>query len=152
MKQVKLFTVSQPSQKQELSTADSSLVKIMTALKTGDWSKITDTDFTKYYIMRHNTVFKKRIVFDRYTSVTAIREGLRLRYNIQKKDMVKVINNLLDAYSKDPNCWGYLSFSMIINNIALIDRLMKKVLAQPRAMSVSLPAELKQQYEGKEVF
>ena len=141
-------------EKKSLSRADKSIAKILKAKRTGDWSNVNDTDFTNYYIQTHNSIMDKRIVFDFYIAVTAIREGLRLRYKIPKEEMCYYINQLLKVYREIEDEFNYLSFNMIKNNIPLMDVLINTVREQEdeSEYETKVEKEVKEKYKDKKVF
>lgn len=153
MTQKHLFEVKKV-EKKPLSKSDKSVVKILKAKKSGNWGNVTDTDFTNYYIQTHNAIMDKRIVFDFYTAVTSIREGLRLRYDIPKEKMCYYINKLLEVYSKIEDEFDYLSFNMIKNNIPLMDMLIKAVEEKTfdTDYETEIKEEVKEKYRDKKVF
>jgi hypothetical protein len=153
MGQKYLFKVKKVDKK-PLSKLDKSIVKILEAKRTDNWDNINDTDFTNYYIQTHNIILDKRIVFDFYISVTSIREGLRLRYEIPKEKMCYYINRLLRLYKEIENNFDYLSFNMIKNNIPLMDKLINVVKEETFDGDYETDVEdnVKEKYKDKKVF
>ena len=153
MGQKYLFKVKKV-EKKPLSKSDKSIAKILKAKRTGVWDEVNDTDFTNYYIQTHNTILDKRIAFDFYISVTAIREGLRLRYNIPKDKMCYYINRILRVYKEIEDEFSYLSFNMIKNNIPLMDTLMNAVKEETfdSNYETDIEEKIKEKYKDKKVF
>lgn len=98
--------------------------------KSGEisWDKVTDRDFTLFYIKKHNELFSE-IVFDRYKSVSVFRDCLVRRYEIERDKICEYVEGLLTAYAAHPKRADYpsLTFNIIANYQSLMNDLMRRV-------------------------
>lgn len=119
---------SKPKKKKPMTHREIGLAKIKDA-KNGliSWEDVTYRDFTYYYIEKHNEKMKKKISFNRYESVSIIRDSFIKSFNIPKERVCEYIDKLLDIYSDSPMAWDCLSFNMIRNNHPLMKDLMLRV-------------------------
>lgn len=119
---------SKPKKKKPMTHREIGLAKIKDA-KNGliSWENVTYRDFTYYYIEKHNEKMKKKISFNRYESVSIIRDSFINSFNIPKERVCEYIDKLLDIYSDSPLAWDCLSFNMIRNNHPLMKDLMLRV-------------------------
>ena len=119
---------SKPKKKKPMTHREIGLTKIKEA-RNGlvSWEDVTYRDFTYYYIEKHNEKMKKKISFNRYESVSIIRDSFINSFNIPKERVCEYIDKLLDIYSDSPMAWDCLSFNMIRNNHPLMKDLMLRV-------------------------
>lgn len=119
---------SKPKKKKHMTHREIGLTKIKDA-RNGlvSWEDVTYRDFTYYYIEKHNEKMKKKISFNRYESVSIIRDSFIKSFNIPKERVCEYIDKLLDIYSDSPMAWDCLSFNMIRNNHPMMKDLMLRV-------------------------
>lgn len=111
--------------KKKLTQSEQAEEKITSAKQTDDWSKVTDRDFTYYYIQRHNELFKQ-ISFDRFSSVGIIRDSFISRHKIDREKVCDYIDEILTLYSQHPNKWDSLTFNMIDKNTTMMKDLIRQ--------------------------
>lgn len=121
------------SVKKKMTQAETASEKIASAKESQDWSKVTDRDFTYYYIEKHNELFKP-ISFDRFSSVGIIRDSFINRYKIERDEVCKYIDEILRIYSTHPKKWDALTFNMIDKNMTLMNELYRNAQIKLRAV------------------
>lgn len=126
-----LINIQKPdTKKKKLSHKELAIQKIASAkVNQISWSEVSFRDFTYYYIEKHNEKMKKPITFDRFTSVSIIRDDLIKAYNIPLDKVCIYIDVLIDKYKNHPNAWDSLTFNMIQKNKVLLNDLIQSVSA-----------------------
>lgn len=110
--------------KKKLTVAEQSIERISSAKETGDWSAVTDTNFTHYFLQQHNERYAE-ISFDRYSSVGIIRDSFIKRHDIPKEKVCDYIDFILDAYKTHPKKSDSLTFYMIDKFTSLMKDLIR---------------------------
>lgn len=111
------------SVKKKLTQIEQTTERIASAKQNGDWSSVTDTNFAHYYILKHNELFQT-ITFDRYSSVSIIRDSFIKRHSIPKEKVCDYIDSVLGSHkvSKD---FPSLTFNMLNKNTKMMNDLIK---------------------------
>lgn len=117
-----------PKQVKPRNQKELALVKVDQARK-GEiaYESLTFRDITYYYVEKHNKLFTVPINFDRYTSVTIIRDALLQRYSVDSRGACDFIDSLFQAYLIHPKKWTCLTFNMIKQNHFLMDSLVEDI-------------------------
>jgi hypothetical protein len=92
------------------------------------WNDVTDRDFTYYFMSAHENVLGTSVTFDRYSSISIIRDNLIKRYDLPRERVCEYIDEILRLYKNDPERWDTLSFGCIQKN----DRLLKRLVLEAK--------------------
>jgi DNA-binding MarR family transcriptional regulator len=103
------------------------------ARETGDWRKVTDTEFLKYFIAQQNKLFPTQIQFVRSKNtnqiVSLLRKNFIERHQIAQEDVCDAIDTLIETYKKtesDPRYVDCFALETFFREWK-IDNLMKAV-------------------------
>jgi|GEM_PF-3314124 len=95
--------------------------------KSIPWSDVTFRDYTYYFMKQHETILGEPLTFDRYSSVSIIREDLIKRFELPLDKVCAYIDLMLENYKDSPSATQYpkLTFNMVQKNNRLIKQLVE---------------------------
>lgn len=122
-----------PVSEKDITREDVSLARITNALDSGDWKKVTTTDFVRYFTVKHNDIFPVKQYLpqskDGNFLVSLFKKNFLDRFQISPENTCRMIDQILQAYKQTETHPDYRN-SFTLETFRLdwkIDQLMRDI-------------------------